>query len=268
MAVAQSAAPPSLQEQLSAQYKLAKIASATGQWAVIEPGTVLEVKKGGIIGAPPKSVAVCPSKVEGGTLKGPGGMCTAMLGGRNSRYLTVGEKVYPVRLDVSLGKDKIVFAVFECDSCNGVTEASSYRSEIIFQFAKGFLATASAAQIEEMIGQVFSVSSGETPPTQTETTKTDTQETTDQVDPQTIRIGQTIDEVVSALGKPETIVDLGAKQIYKYKESQSYVCEREDVRRAIGTRMPCLARQSSCVSSRDGLQRKGRRFEPLPLPAM
>jgi hypothetical protein len=220
MAIAQNTAPASLQEQLSAQYKLAKIGSATGQWAIVEPGTILEVQKGGIVGAPPKSLAACPSKFEGGNLKGPSGMCTAMLGGHNARYFTIGEKVYPVKLDVNLGKDKIIFAIFECDSCNGVTEPSSYRSEIIFQFAKGSLATATAAQIEETIGQVLSISSGEAQQSQTEAKGADQPQVPEesQPEPQTIHIGQTTDQVVSALGKPETIVDLGAKQIYKYKD--------------------------------------------------
>ncbi len=36
--------------------------------------------------------------------------------------------------------------------------------------------------------------------------------------PQTIQLGQTIDEVVAAIGQPDKIVNLGAKQIYVYKD--------------------------------------------------
>jgi len=36
--------------------------------------------------------------------------------------------------------------------------------------------------------------------------------------PQTIQLGQTTDEVVAALGQPDKIVNLGAKQIYVYKD--------------------------------------------------
>jgi hypothetical protein len=39
-----------------------------------------------------------------------------------------------------------------------------------------------------------------------------------QADPQTIKLGQTTDQVQAALGKPDKIVDLGAKQIYVYKD--------------------------------------------------
>jgi hypothetical protein len=218
-AAAQNAAPISLQEQLNAQYKLAKVGRATGEWSVVEPGTVLQIQKGGIAGVPPKSVALCPSKFEGGNLKGPSGMCTAMLGSQNIRYLTVGEKVYPVKMDVNLGKDKITFAIFECDSCNGVSDPSSYRSEVIFQFAKGYLATASAGPVEDTIGQVFSVSTGDAQ-SQGEAKGGEPQQEAEQPqpEPQTIHLGQTTDQVVSALGKPDKIVDLGAKQIYVYKD--------------------------------------------------
>src|SRR5208283_4225659 len=36
--------------------------------------------------------------------------------------------------------------------------------------------------------------------------------------PPTIQLGQTPDEVTAALGQPEKIVNLGAKQIYYYKD--------------------------------------------------
>ena len=211
---------PSLQEQLNAQYKLAKVGRATGVWTVLEPGTVLEIQKGGIAGVPPTIAVQCPSKYEGGNLKQPASFCIGMAGPQNVRYLTVGEKVYPSKLDVNIGKDKVSIAIFECDSCNGVAQLSSYRSEVVFQFPKGFLASASAGQVEDTIGQVLSVSSGETQQPQAQAGGAEPQQAPPepQPEPQTIRIGQTVDQVVAALGKPPKIVDLGAKQIYVYKD--------------------------------------------------
>src|SRR5947208_2508584 len=104
VANAQNAAPVSLQEQLSAQYKLVKVGNATGEVTIVEPGTMLSIQKGGIVGVIPKSVAICPSKFEGGNLKGPSGFCLGMVGKQNTRYLTVGEKVYPLKIDVNPGK--------------------------------------------------------------------------------------------------------------------------------------------------------------------
>jgi hypothetical protein len=226
MATAQSPAPVSLQEQLGAQYKLAKIGGATGGRTVVETGTVLEVKKGGLVAVAqfPKTLGVCPSKYESGDLKGPSSCAEGFggVGAQNIRYFAVGEKVYPVMVKVDAKKDKITVVIIECQSRNGETGLSSYMSSVVFQFAKGYLGTAGAAQIEDTIGQVFTISGDQTPPNQSEAAAgaPQTQDAPEepQPEPQTIRIGQTIDQVVSAIGKPEKIVDLGAKQIYVYKD--------------------------------------------------
>jgi hypothetical protein len=217
VAMAQGPASVSLKEQLSAQYKVAKLGAATGVWTVLEPGTVLEIQKPGIAGVAPNILVQCPSKFENGSLKQPGSFCVGMVGAQNIRYLTVGEKVYPSKLDVNMGKDKVSISIFECDSCNGFTQPSSYRSEVVFQFPKGFLATASAGQVEDTIGQVLAISN-ETQAPQAQGGGDAQPAPEEQAEPQTIRIGQTTDQVVATLGKPQKIVDLGTKQIYIYKD--------------------------------------------------
>ncbi len=49
---AQDAAPPSLQEQLEAQYNSVKLGSDSNGPSVLEVGTVLAIQKGGILGVP------------------------------------------------------------------------------------------------------------------------------------------------------------------------------------------------------------------------
>lgn len=65
---------PSLQQaltdQLKAQYKLAKTGSDASGFVVIEPGVVLVVKKGGILGVPPANVAAAEQTYKDGDLKG------------------------------------------------------------------------------------------------------------------------------------------------------------------------------------------------------
>jgi len=213
--MAQSA--PTLQEQLNTQYKLARMSSRVGDWTVLEPGTVLEIVKS-VAAVPPKSVRLCGSKFENGTLREPGSFCLGM-DRKNFRYLTVGEKVYPVKLAVDTAKDKVVMEVVECDSCNGLQAPSSYRAEVTFQFAKGFLANASAGQVEDTIGQVFGISSGNSqPPAQAGGGQAQQAPPQQQAEPQTIRIGMTTDQVIAAIGKPQKIVDLDTKQIYIYSD--------------------------------------------------
>jgi hypothetical protein len=221
IAVAQNAPSVSLDEQLKAQYKLVKIGTATGDITITEPGTVLAIQKGGILGVVPKSLAMCPSKFEDGNLKGPNNFCVGMVGKQNTRYLTSGEKVYPFKIDVNTAKEKITFAILECDSCNNVTEPSSYKTEVVFQFAKGYLETAAAGAVEDTIGQVLSIAGDDAKQSDAAPPADQQQPAADpppQADPQTIKLGQTTDQVQAALGKPDKIVDLGAKQIYVYKD--------------------------------------------------
>jgi len=228
MVMANAQASVSLQEQLSAQYKMVKVGVATGEITIVDPGTVLSIQKAGIVGVIPRSLAMCPAKYEDGNLKAPNSFCVGMLGKQNIRYLTVGEKVYPMKMDVNVAKEKISFAILECDSCNGAQDPSSYKAEVVFQFAKGYLETANVAQVEDTIGQIFGISSddsqqgqggqGNQGQGQGQDQRQGQANQQQQAEPQTIEIGQTPEQVEAAMGKPEKIVNMGVKQIYLYKD--------------------------------------------------
>ena len=146
-----------LQEQLNAQYKLVKMGSDSGGIAVVEPGTLLAVQKGGVLSVPWKAVAVCPAKFQDNSLHPSVGFCAGMVKSV-SKYYQVGDKVYPTKIDVNLDKAKISFAVVACDSCSGVNPPTSMKGEVVFQFAKGYLDKANAGEVEDTIGQVFAIS--------------------------------------------------------------------------------------------------------------
>ncbi|MBZ5599017.1 MAG: hypothetical protein LAN83_11910 [Acidobacteriia bacterium] len=220
-------APPSLAEQLQAQYNFVKTGADANGPTIIEPGTVLVVQKAGILAVQPTSVAMCPAKYQGGTLKGPNGFCLAMVKSV-SRYFNVGEKVYPSKLEVNVPKEKISLQLLDCDSCNGVNPPTFYKSEITFQFEKGYLEKASVPQVQDVMAQVLTIDdSGQGQDQQGQQGQQGQDAQADQGPPQneaapseppTIEIGQTIDQVVGALGKPEKIVNLGTKKIYVYKD--------------------------------------------------
>jgi hypothetical protein len=142
-----------------------------------------------------------------------------------SQYLQTGNKVYPLKIEVNPEKAKISFEVVSCDSCNGVDPATGMKGEVVFQFPKGYLEKASVGEVEDTIGQVFSIADeqqgqgndqaqqqqgNQQPPAQ--------QEQAQQSEPQTVQLGMTTDQVQSALGKPEKIFNLGSKQIFVYKD--------------------------------------------------
>jgi len=216
-----------LQEQLNAQYKLAKMGSDSGGFSVVDPGTLLSVQKGGILGVPWKAVALCPAKFQDNSLHPSAGFCAGMMKSV-SQYFKAGEKVYPIKLEVSPDKAKISFTVVACDSCNGVNPPTSMKGEVVFQFAKGYLEKASAGDVEDMIGQVFAISnddqqgqgdnSGQQGNQQASQQAPAQQQQEQQAEPQTIQMGMSTDQVQGVLGKPDKIFNLGTKQIYVYKD--------------------------------------------------
>jgi hypothetical protein len=225
-AMAQDAAPPSLLEQLEAEYNLAKVTYNSGQATVTEQGTVLVIQKDGIQGAPPGSVitptTVCkngalqPSKASQMVRKIPWHKFQGFVpqvGGSDSRALPAGEKVYATNIDVDLKNERIGFRIIECDACNGVNQPSSYKAAVSFQFAKGYLESASVPDVEDAIGRVFAIDTGAT-----EAQPQAAEPAQPQSQPTQIQLGQTIDQVVAMLGQPEKMVTLGSKQIYVYKD--------------------------------------------------
>jgi hypothetical protein len=187
---------------------------------------------------PSTTMSTCSAKFQDNKLHPSVGFCAAMF--KNiSRYLQTGSKVYPLKIDVNLEKEKISFEVVACDSCNGSDSSTAMKGGVVFEFPKGYLETASAGAVEDTIGQVFSVSGdgqngdqsggqsegqsggqnqaeqqaqggaqGAQPATQQQ----------QQAEPQTIQLGQSTDQVLSVLNKPEKIVNLGAKQIFVYRD--------------------------------------------------
>jgi hypothetical protein len=92
-----------------------------------------------------------------------------------------------------------------------------------FQFAKGYLETADVSKVEDTIGEVFAIDTS-TPGTEAQQPAAQPEQPTQaqpapaQAPPVSIQLGQTVDQVVAALGQPEKTVNLGSKQIYVYKD--------------------------------------------------
>ncbi len=145
-----------LAEQLKALYKVTKFGAVAKGFAVLSPGTVLVIRKAGILGVPPANVAFGDSIYRDGELHQPTAGNRTIIG-NVTRFLQVGEKVYVQTVDVNLKSDRVTLFIVECDSCNGVDQQSSFKSMVSFEFAKGSLATADPAQIENTIGQVLSI---------------------------------------------------------------------------------------------------------------
>jgi hypothetical protein len=152
---------------------------------------------------------------------------------QTSRYFQSGEKVYLLKIDINVKKEQISVHIVACDSCNGTDPATFFKSEVQFEFPKGYLETATAAQVQDTVNQVMTIDGGDAkqpgapadapapaavpaataPPAPIAPPPPPADQP-----PQTIEIGQTVDQVVAALGQPQKIAKVGAKQIYFYKD--------------------------------------------------
>jgi uncharacterized membrane protein YgcG len=169
---------------------------------------------------------------------------------QTTQFFQVGNKVYPTRIQVNAEKDQVVLGIVSCDSCNNIDPPTFYKADVVFQFNKGQLAKMSAPQVEDAIAGLLAIddsgdsgdqgnnnggngndqggngngngngndqgggggggggngggagqSQNEPPP-----------------QPAQIEKGMTPDQVKNAIGTPDKIINLGAKEIYVYKD--------------------------------------------------
>lgn len=240
LAEAQSGGADTLESQLGEKYKLAKLGTDSNGLAVTDAGTVLLIKKGGILSVASGNIVVVPTTVKDGEVqkanntamtgvnklmkwKGLGGTSGAST---DTKFLTVGEKVYATKITVNRKDSKVALNIIECDSCNSVQDPSSRQAQVVFEFPKGYLDGADGGQISDVINQILEIQADDSSQQQQQQTQDNqAQPAADQpaaqqpaAPPPTIQLGQTPDEVTALIGQPDKIVNLGAKQIYIYKD--------------------------------------------------
>ncbi len=246
-------APVSLQEQLAAQYKVVKMGSDTSGYSVVEEGTLLAIQKGGMLGVPYSDKSALTNKYEGGTVHPPNGLMVsgkkAILGhfsqtasqGQTTKLFAKGDKVYPTKIEVNVEKDTVTMGIVACDTCNKTDPTTYNKANVVFQFPRGSLAKAAAGEVEDTIGQLLSISDDSQGQDQTAqqgdnkgaqggdqaaqggqdqpaAQPQQQQPQQPQAEPASIELGMTLGQVEAALGKPDKKVNLGAKQIYVYKD--------------------------------------------------
>jgi len=218
---AQNASDPSLADQLKHDFKLTKFGADSSGLAVTDPGTVLVLQKGGVLGVPPQNLAMAPAVYKDGELHPPG--AGRMFVGNDTKLFPLGEKVYVFKIDVNVKSDKVSLSIAECDSCNGFQQRSTYKSIVVFQFPKGYLEKADASQIEDVIHQVLAPDAPSNDQVQAQTGQSPSPQAPPlpaaSAPPPSIQlVGQTPDQVQALLGQPEKILNLGKKQIFVYKD--------------------------------------------------
>ncbi len=244
MEEAQDLPAVSLEDQLKAQYTLVKMGWNSGGAVIVEEGTVLVIKKDGILSTPYGDQPVA-TKYQDGTVRSPSativvprGNLTGKVGKQQTtRLFQTGERVYPSQIAVNLSTDQVTISVVSCDACNNVSPMTFYKADVVFQFPKGTLATSNRSQVEDTIAELLNID--DTPSDQgggqggngngagnanDEQRRNQgggggqVQPQAPPPEPQQIEKGETPDQVKAALGQPDKIINFGSKQIFIYKD--------------------------------------------------
>ena len=214
---------PNIEQQLQSRYPPTKLAG--DKLRIAQPGSVLLVQMNGMFASPLNEFAFTNTYKDGRIKRSA---ASALIhDSKTSRELQVGEKVYLLKSEV---KDSgIVFSLQSCIGCDGSDvdlAQMAYRASLTFQFPKGYLETTDFAQIQRMIGQVFTFADlgnsnaqpGTDPPMPQVAPPASQAKPEPQAQPARIALGQTTAEVTANLGQPDKLVDLGSKKIYIYRD--------------------------------------------------
>jgi hypothetical protein len=190
-----------LKEALETKYQLTK--TGIDRVRITQPGTVFVLQKDGISGDLSSDATFLNNKVKDGQIAQASGFMTAMQNKKTSRNLKVGDKVYLFRLDIK--DDQVWLFVITADTFDvnvqGSTRQTRYKAQLSFELGKEFMATATPEAVEKAIEEVV------IPESEYKEAHT-----------QTVELGQTPDQVKTALGAPEKVIKLGPKEVYVYKD--------------------------------------------------
>jgi hypothetical protein len=146
-----------LEQQMKTQYTLTTLA---GDGSVKgTPGTVLVLRKNDLNAVPGNAIAYYTNSLKGGRLTHPA-MANIFFKEEIVKTFASGEQFFVI--DCQAKDDAVVLFLFSYNTYDGVL----YKADVQFPFPKGYLTDVTLSQVQEAIGEVFSVAS----PPQTEQT--------------------------------------------------------------------------------------------------
>lgn len=174
-----------------------------------KPGPVYVVKADGVIAEPAAASGTIFTNVRNGAIEqGRGSGVTRAVGAlvngyerANIKTLTRGERIY--LYDISIQRENSITLHFitvdtATVAVDGRTIPIRFKAALSFHYASGAMQKATVAEFAGLAKEFFSSEAESSAP-------------------KTIELGQSIAQVEAILGKPETVVKLGARTIYTYK---------------------------------------------------
>ena len=192
-----------LQQALWKEYPLTRVGLVvlkTDYNRITQPGTILAIRVPGIYAdvANTENAIVNTNVVDGQVSQATG--WSAAFGGStsHSRTLNPNEKVYVTQVDVK--RDAVQLELLTVDVTTlGDGQGTRYRAEVNFKIPG--IDTMTAEDIKKTIDAVVADPA-----------------TASAVQSKTVKLGMSPDEVKTTLGNPDKVVDLGAKQLFVYKD--------------------------------------------------
>jgi len=243
-----AAAQNDLVGALRHKYRLTEI---NMQGVAANPGTVLTIEADGINAEPYPTMITFENPVVDGQVK-QRSKGFGLLKSSNLQILQPGQKVYITKINASTdGKeDALKVTILTCDAVlatftNGAyggqyQAAKRYSTTLAFKLPKGTLGQLSVEDASKMIETILSFNPADQvrardsgvvarscePHCAVSTTTGQTvgapvvpqNGAPSDAPPPTVALGQTPVQVTAILGQPKQIIDLGAKQIYKYPD--------------------------------------------------
>ena len=190
-----------LEEALKSKYELTK--TGIDRVRITQPGTILVIQKEGISGDLSSDMSFLNNKVRNGQVAQAGGFGAIMQDKKTSRTLKVGDKVYVFKIEVK--DDQVRYFIITGDtydvSVHGSTRQTRYKALLSFELGKEFLDSASVDDVKKVADAIIA------PEAEVKAAST-----------KSVELGQTPQQVEAILGRPDKIVNLGAKKIYVYKD--------------------------------------------------
>lgn len=209
-----------LAEALRQHYKLASPRLSVNGDSTIEPGTILVVRKEGIVSFGDKDASyasLCPSEVEDGAVRAPRNPACTTLAPASRRLLKPSERVCLTAIDVAESLDTVSLFLATCNPSDLAHASGTNRAVVVFHFPKRSQAKITASKVEAVIGESLSENGADTPP------PPDPVAAQAQLPPPgtaaggpIVAVGQTVEQVQAALGAPSVIAYSGVNMIYLY----------------------------------------------------
>lgn len=188
-----------LKEALKSIYTVTK--TSIDQLRVTHPGSVLVIEQNGIAGNPSTKAFPTKTVIENGQIRQARGVVASLSASQDTRIFQPGEHVYITH--IFMGGDSVLFNLSSVEThevnVHGTTKQVRYNAVVNFRFPVDKYQSMSAEDLKAAIDPFLRL-----------------QEEADQ--PQTIEIGQSIEDIERIMGKPERIVKAGPKTIYFYPD--------------------------------------------------